>query len=149
AAAATFRAARRLFSLTPAHLQLGPGQSATVTGRFLATPPHAPAAYAAAVVDAVPRSAKHRPPAYRVLLLGALLIVKPGAPSPAARVASLKVAQVGPRRLSFRARIRNTGRVHGYPTGLRLVVRDRHRRVVFQAAPRPGVVLPHFSRDYS
>ena len=146
---AALKAARRLFSLSPRQLRLSPGRSAAVSGRFIRAPDGLPAAYAAAVVEAVPSSSPRIGPTYRVRLLGALLIVKPAAPPPVGRIVSIRVTQVGVRRLRFVARIRNAGRVHGYPRGLRLLVRDRHGRVLFQTAPRPGVVLPHYRRDYS
>jgi hypothetical protein len=142
-------AARRRFKLTPKRLLLRRDRQATISGRFLAAPARAPEAYAAAVIEAEPLRVRRGGPTYRLRLLGALLVTKPSAPPPRGRITSLRVQQVGPRRLRFVARLRNTGRVHGYPQALRLRVRDGRGRTVFAAAPHPGVVLPRFSRDYS
>jgi hypothetical protein len=81
-------------------------------------------------------------------LLGALLVRLPTAPAPRGGIVGARVQQLGPRRLGFSARIRNTGPVHGYPENLRLRVLDSRNRPVFVAAPRPGVVLPGYKRDY-
>ena len=143
-------AARRLFLVRPRRLVLRPGVSAVLRQRFRRAPRGRPAAYGATVVEAVlPRTRKQRGPTFRLRLLGALLVTKPKAPRPRGRLVRVRVVQLGPRRLGFCARLSNTGRVHGYPEGLRLTVRRRGRGVVFSAAPVRGVVLPGFRRDFT
>jgi hypothetical protein len=142
------RAARRLFSVQPSRLVLGSGASATVRESFLRAPRGRPAAYGAAVIEATPAVRPKVGPSYRLRLLGALLVRLPTAPPPIGRIVGARVEQLGPRRLGFSARIRNTGRVHGYPDRLRLRVLDSRGRAVFVATPRPGVVLPGYQRDY-
>jgi hypothetical protein len=144
---AALTAARRLFALHPGRLLLRPGRRATVGGRFVRAPAGAVAAYAAAVVEATPAKVTHGP-RYRLRLLGALLVAIPGAPPPRAAVESLRVRRVSPRRLHLVARLRNTGPVHGYPSDLRLRLRDRRARTIFVGRPRPGVLLPGARRDY-
>src|ERR671935_242605 len=55
-------------------------------------------------------------------------------PGPIGRIVSARVTQLGPRRLGLTARIRNTGRVRGYPDRLRLHLFDAMGRIVFSAA---------------
>lgn len=140
------RAARRLFSLSPSGAVLEPGGSVLVHGRFIRTA-GGPGAYAAAVITATPPTTKGRIPPFRLRLFGALLIVKPGAPPPRGRIVAIRVAQVGKRHLVFRVRVRNTGTVHGYATGVRVRLVDPRGRTIFVGAPRPGVVLPRYQRD--
>jgi hypothetical protein len=143
-------AARRLFLVRPRRLVLRPGGLAVLRQRFRRAPQGRPAAYGATVVEAVlPRTRKQRGATFRLRLLGALLVTKPNAPRPRGRLVRVHVVQLGPRRLGFCARLSNTGRVHGYPEGLRLTVRRRRGPIVFSAAPRRGVVLPGFRRDFT
>jgi hypothetical protein len=140
-------AARRLFAVAPGRFVLRPGRSASLTQLFVRTAHGRPGAYAATVVEAAPPRSKTGGAAYRVRLLGALLVTKPNAPAPRGRVESLRVARIGQRMLSFCYRVANTGRVHGYPEGMRLRV-ERAGRAIFQAAPRRGVVLPGYRREF-
>jgi hypothetical protein len=139
-------AAARRFALAPHSLLLGSGATATVRAQLLRPVP-AGEAVGAAVVEAVPVVPAGSVPRYRLRLLGVLLV--PGVRAPAARghIESVSVLQAGLRRLRFLVRIRNTGTVHGYPSTLRLRVRDRGGRTVFSTAPRSGVVLPGYARD--
>lgn len=115
--------------------------------RFLRPQPRRRAAYAAAVVEA--RPAVVAPGAsYRLRLLGASLVRTPRAPAPHGRIASIRVVRLGPRRLAFCARLANTGRVHGYPDHLRLQLRRMRGGAVASGAPRSGVVLPGYRRDF-
>jgi hypothetical protein len=138
--------AERLFNVGPDRLVLPPGRAASVAQKFVRTPQGHPGAYAATVVEAVPPTTKRATTAYRLRLLGALLVTTPGAPAPRGRIEQLRVTQVGRRTLGFCIRLANTGPVHGYPDELRLEVR-RADQVVFSTAPRGGVVLPGYKRD--
>ncbi len=143
---AELQAAARRFALAPRTLLLRPGGTATVRARLLRPVP-AGEAVGAAVVEAVPNLPAGRAPPYRLRLLGALLIPGVRAPAPRGRIEAVRVFQAGPSRLRFLTLVRNTGRVHGYLSALRLNVRDRGGRIVFSTAPRTGVVLPGYSRD--
>jgi hypothetical protein len=142
-------AAKKLFTLTPAAVVLPAGKQLVVKGRFLRTPAGKPDADAAAVIEATPPTPPHVPPKYRIRLLGALLISKPGAPPPQGRIVLLRAQQAGPRLIRLVARLGNSGRVHGYPQALRLRVLTTDGRTVFTGLPRPGVILPGFRRDYT
>ncbi|MBA2476290.1 MAG: hypothetical protein H0V40_10095 [Actinobacteria bacterium] len=111
------------------------------------TPSGRSAAYAAAVVEAVPRTARGRRPGYRLRLLGALLIRTPDAPQPRGGISALTVARVSAQRLRFKVRVTNRGGVHGYPENLRVRLTDSRGRTVLERAPRTGVVLPGYRRD--
>jgi hypothetical protein len=140
------QAAARRFALSPRALILGPGETATVRARLLQPSP-AGEAVGAAVVEAVPAVPDRRAPLYRLRLLGALLVPGVRAPAPRGRIESVRVVQAGPRHLRFAVRVRNTGKVHGYPSALHLRIRDRSGRTVFSTAPRTGVVLPSYARN--
>jgi hypothetical protein len=140
-------AAKKLFAIRPTSREMTTGAALALQVRFLRPPPRRRAAYAAAVVEATP-SVIGPGTSYRLRLLGALLVRTPRAPAPHGRIASMRVMQLGPRRFAFCARLANTGRVHGYPGGLRLQLRRKGGAVVASGAPRPGVVLPGYRRDY-
>jgi len=140
--------ARRRFAIHPTARKMKSHAVVKLRLRFLRPPPGRQAAYAAAVVEARLPAVRPRGASYRLRLLGALLVRTPRAPLPRGRIASVRVDQVGQRRLGFCIRLANIGRVHGYPTSLRLRVRRKGGGVVFSAMPRPGVVLPGYRRDF-
>ena len=140
------KAARRRFRLNPPALLLGPGERATVQARVLKPVPRGEAV-GAAVIEAIPATPAGRLPPYRLRLLGALLVPGTAAPAARGRISSLRIAQVSPRRLRFLIRVSNYGAVHGFPSALRLRVRDHKGRIVFSAAPQTGLVLPGYARD--
>jgi hypothetical protein len=141
------RAAARRFAIAPHALLLPAGGTATVQVRLLRPVP-AGEAVGAAVVDAVPVVPAGRVPLYRLRLLGALLIPGVRAPSAHGQVESIGIVQAGPHRLRFLVRVRNTGRVHGYTSQLRLRIRNRSGQTVFSTAQQPRVLLPGYARDF-
>jgi hypothetical protein len=146
--AAQLTIAKHRFALTPEKLVLAPGASTVVTGQFLGPAKGAPGAYGAAVIDAVPEQGSKRAPAFRLRLLGALLVAMPDAPAPTGRIETLRVRHLRADRTRLIVRVHNTGRVHGYVTEARMRLRGPYGNAIPLQPLREGVILPHFRRDF-